>query len=195
MKMDTIVDNVTPRLAERIAIERKARGWSPAELATRAGISRAMIAKVESGESSPTAMLLAKLSGALGMSMSTLLARAEAANNAKCLPFDAQAVWRDPESGYVRRQVFPVPGSNVPLDLASVELPAGAEVTFPASAYAFGRYLIWMQSGDLVLTSGDVEHHLRAGDSFEFGAPRDCRFENRTRKACVYAVLVTRGAD
>jgi len=45
-------------------MEREARGWTPAELAERSGVSRAMISNVETGKSSPTAMLLGKLSGA-----------------------------------------------------------------------------------------------------------------------------------
>ena len=53
-------------------------GWSAGELAQRAGVPRAMITKIEAAQSSPTAMLLGKLSGALGITMSTLLSRAEA---------------------------------------------------------------------------------------------------------------------
>ena len=66
------------RIGARIRIERESRGWSLTELAERASVSRAMIHKVERGDSSPTANLLGKLSGALGLSMSTLMARAEA---------------------------------------------------------------------------------------------------------------------
>lgn len=63
------------RLGVRIRTERQGRGWSLDALAERASVSRAMIHKVEAGRSSPTASLLGKLSGALGLSLSTLLAR------------------------------------------------------------------------------------------------------------------------
>ncbi|MCL7708626.1 helix-turn-helix transcriptional regulator, partial [Enterobacter kobei] len=74
-------------------VERETRGWSLSELAERAGVSRAMIHKIERGESSPTATLLGRLSGALGLSMSTLIARAEM-NEGRLLRFADQPVWR-----------------------------------------------------------------------------------------------------
>ena len=70
-------DSLDKRIGSRIRAERESRGWSLTELAERAAVSRAMIHKVERGESSPTAQLLSKLSGAFGLSMSTLMARAE----------------------------------------------------------------------------------------------------------------------
>jgi transcriptional regulator with XRE-family HTH domain len=113
----TASNDPTRNLAARIKAERETRGWNVAELAERSGVSRAMIAKVEAGKSSPTAMLLGKFSGAFGITISTLLARAEDAIQARVLRYDQRLVWRDPQSGYVRRQVFPIPGSTVPIDL------------------------------------------------------------------------------
>ena len=76
--MNTIEDNLNQRISARIRIERESRGWSLNDLAERAGASRAMIHKIERGESSPTASMLGRLSGAFGISMSTLIARAHA---------------------------------------------------------------------------------------------------------------------
>lgn len=190
--MKTIVDDTRPRLAARIKAERDARGWTPSELSERSGVSRAMIAKVEAGKSSPTAMLLGKLSGALGITMSTLLARAEDANHSRVLRRNEQPLWRDPQSGYVRRQIFPIPGSTVPVDLVEVELPAGKKLAFPASSYSFARHLIWVQKGKLMFVEGNEEHHLRGGDCLELGEPQDCSYENRSSAPCIYLVLLLR---
>src|SRR5438309_7102159 len=76
-EMSTIVNDPTAPLAARIALEREARGWSLAALAAKSGVSKAMISKIERGEASPTATLLGRLSGAFGLTLSTLLARAE----------------------------------------------------------------------------------------------------------------------
>lgn len=189
---ETIVDDTASRLAARIKAEREDRGWTPAELAGRSGVSRAMIVKVESGKSSPTAMLLGKLSGAFGITMSTLLARAEDTCRSRVLRHDEQLLWRDPQSGYIRRQVFPIPGSAVPVDLVRVELPAGKKLAFPASSYAFANHLIWVQKGRLVFVEGKEEHHLRVGDCLELGPPQDCSYENRTSGPCTYLVLLLR---
>ena len=61
------MDDVDERIGARIRAEREARGWSLTLLAGKSGVSRAMIHKVERGESSPTASLLAKLALAFWM--------------------------------------------------------------------------------------------------------------------------------
>ena len=151
-----------------------------------------MIHKVERGESSPTATLLAKLSGAFSLSMSALLARAET-REGRLLRFADQPVWVDPQSGYVRRHVSPV--SDIPLDLVRVELPPGAEIPMPASAYMFLRQLIWVLAGALTFVEGGVRHDLRAGDCLELGPPSDCVFKNESSQPCAYAVVVFRRTE
>src|SRR3954463_16312318 len=129
--MSTIVNNQsdpTEPLAARIALEREARGWSLADLAEPSGVSKAMISKIERGEASPTATLLGRLSGAFGLTMSTLLARAEGGGGRLSRAAD-QPRWQDPATGYIRQQVSPQ--TDLPLDLVRVELPAGASATFP----------------------------------------------------------------
>ncbi len=148
-----------------------------------------MIHRVEHGQASPTASLLGRLSGAFGLSMSTLLARAEASAGL-LLRAEDQPIWTDPESGYIRRQI--APRSDLPLDLVTVILPAGAEVAMPASAYAFIRQLIWVQEGELNFREGAVNHSLHAGDCLRLGPPRDCVFRNHSDQPCRYAVIVLR---
>ncbi|MGQ8707160.1 helix-turn-helix domain-containing protein [Serratia sp. TSA_198.1] len=185
--MNNKLDNLNQRIGARIRIEREARHWSLSDLAERAGVSRAMVHKIERGDSSPTAMLLARLSGAFGLSMSKLIARAET-QEGRLLRREDQPVWVDPESGYVRRHVSP--RSDIPLDLVRVELPAGAEIPMPASVYAFKRQLIWLLSGELVFLEGENRHEMAAGDCLELGPPTDCVFKNESGEPCIYLVVV-----
>ena len=180
--MNTIEDSINQRISARIRIERESRGWSLTELAERAGVSRAMIHKIERGESSPTATLLGRLSGAFGISMSTLIARAEM-QEGKLLRFVDQPVWHDPQSHYVS------PRSDLPIDLVQIELPAGSDIPMPASSYVLARQLIWLQQGELVFVEGDVRHEMQAGDCLELGPPNDCRFINEAAQPCVYLVV------
>lgn len=173
--MNTIEDNINQRIGIRIRLERESRGWSLSDLAERAGVSRAMIHKIERGESSPTAMLLGRLAGAFSISMSTLIARAEM-QEGKQLRFADQPVWQDPQSHYLRRHVSP--RSDLPIDLVQIELPAGRDIPMPASSYALARQLIWLQQGELVFIEGDTRHAMQAGDCLELGPPNDCRFVN-----------------
>ena len=184
--MNTIEDSINQRIGARIRLERESRGWSLTELAERAGVSRAMIHKIERGESSPTATLLGRLSGAFGISMSMLIARAEM-QEGKLLRLADQPVWHDPQSHYLRRHVSP--RSDLPIDLVQIELPAGSNIPMPASSYVQARQLIWLQQGELVFVEGDVRHEMKAGDCLELGPPNDCRFINETAQTCVYLVV------
>jgi transcriptional regulator with XRE-family HTH domain len=188
------MDDLDTRLGARIRLERERRGWSLTDLAQRSAVSRAMINKVERGEASPTAALLGRLSGAFGLTLSTLLARTEARGAGRLVRAADQARWTDPASGYVRRQVAPAPGSDVPLDLVQVDLPAGASVSFPAAAYAFARQLVWVLDGTLTFIEGDATHTLAPGDCLELGPPSDCTFRNERRRACRYAVVILKQA-
>ncbi len=175
------------RIGARIRTERESRGWSLSELATRASVSRAMIHKVERGDSSPTANLLGKLSGAFGLSMSTLMARAEISQG-RLLRKSEQPVWTDPATGYLRRHVSP--RSDIPFDVVHITLPARKDVSMPASAFAFLRQLIWVLDGELVFVEGQVRHEMKEGDCLELGPPMDCIFRNETDRSCTYAVVL-----
>lgn len=172
-------------IGNRIRIERESRGWSLTELAERASISRAMVHKVERGESSPTARLLGRLSGAFGVSISTLIARAEG-NRERLLRSADQPVWTDPETGYVRRHLSPRYG--LPLDLVQVDLPAGERVELPAASYLFLRQMIWVMKGALTFVEGAHRHELGEGDCLELDTPADCIFINQSQAPCTYLV-------
>jgi len=183
----TTESDLDVRIGARIRTERESRGWSLTELSQRASVSRAMIHKVERGESSPTANLLGKLSGAFGLSISSLIARAES-QQGRLLRQQDQPTWIDPETGYLRRHVSPQ--SDLPLDLVHITLPAGKAVPMPASAYSFQRQLIWVLQGELVFIEGVVRHAMREGDCLELGPPVDCVFTNESGQDCLYAIAL-----
>jgi transcriptional regulator with XRE-family HTH domain len=193
--MSTIISNDLDHLiARRIRSERESRGWPLEELARRSGVSRAMISKVERAESSPTAMLLGRLSGAFGLGLSQLLARAEAAGRGRVRRAAEQETWRDPATGFQRRALSPAAGAqSAPLELIEGELPAGAEIAYPASAYAFIEdQQILVTAGLLRFRQGEESHDLGVGDCLRLGPPADCRFSNPGDGPCRYLVVVLR---
>jgi transcriptional regulator with XRE-family HTH domain len=187
--MSTIVNDLDIRLARRIKTERESRGWSLAELAGNAQVSKAMISKIERGEASPTAALLGRLSGAFGLSLSTLLSLAEGSTGRLVRRADQQR-WQDPATGFRRRAVSP-PGSRV-LELIEGELPPRARIAYPAAAYAFLHQQIWVLAGRLTFHEGGEVHDLDGGDCIELGAPAECVFENRGKVACRYLVAIAK---
>jgi transcriptional regulator with XRE-family HTH domain len=182
-------DQLSASLAATLHAARLARELSASALAERSGVSRAMIGKIERGEAQPTAALLGRLSAALGMTLSELVARAEGDDRRLVRAAD-QPTWTDPDSGYRRRAVSPATGG--PLELVEVELPAGAQVSYPADTYTFIHQQIWMIEGRLRFREGDIEHELHPGDCLQLGPPAPCSFINPTRETCRYLVALTK---
>ncbi|WEO93522.1 XRE family transcriptional regulator [Streptomyces sp. FXJ1.172] len=193
--MSNIVDPLVGQIAARIGTERERRRWTLAQLADASGVSQAMISRIERAESSPTAVVLGKLSAAFQLSVASLLALAEGA------PEDTEGVpgvrrpadtpeWRDPATGYRRRQIT---GPHFPAEIAEIRLPAGAQVPYPAAAFAFVRQVVWVLEGRLTFHDGDTVHELDAGDTLELGEPAERVFANTTDAECRYAVVLTRG--
>jgi transcriptional regulator with XRE-family HTH domain len=184
--MTSIVDS---QIATVLRREREHRGWSIGALSERSGVSKAMISKIERREVSPTAALLGRLSGALSLTLTELLAHAEASSERLVRQTD-QPVWTDPETGYSRRALSPAaPGG---LELIEASLPPGRSVSFPADAYAFVHQQIWVLEGSLRFREGDVDHDLTTGDCLQLGPPAHCTFANRSRVPCRYLVAIAR---
>ncbi|TDW17190.1 helix-turn-helix domain-containing protein [Kribbella kalugense] len=183
-------DDLSRSLAATVQQARTALDLSVNALAERSGVSRAMIGKIERGEAQPTAVLLGKLSGALGMTLSELVARAE--NTGELLRrADDQPVWTDPVTGYHRRAVSPVTDS--PLELVEVELPAGASVSYPADAYIFKYQQLWILDGQLRFHEGPQIHELHTGDCLQLGPPSATTFHNPGTVPCRYLVALVKG--
>ena len=182
-----MVDPLSASLAGVVRDARAARGLSASGLAEVSGVSRAMIAKIERAEVQPTAALLGRLSAALGLTLSELVARAEDSGR-RLARHDEQPVWTDPETGYRRRALSPVSGG--PLELVEVELPPGAEVSYPADACVFAHQQIYVLEGRLRFVEGEVTHELGAGDCLQLGPPAPTAFVNATERACRYVVAL-----
>jgi transcriptional regulator with XRE-family HTH domain len=117
------------RIAAGIRQRREAIGLTVNELAIRSGVSRAMISKIERVAASPTAALLGRLCNALGMTLSSLIATAEAAPALPLTRAKAQLVWRDPDTGLRRTMVSPV-NSSSRVEIVQIELPPNAAVAY-----------------------------------------------------------------
>ena len=187
--MDLKIDDTGRQIAQRIRLERDARGWSLAELASRAGVAKATISKIERAEVSPTAVVLVRLASAFDLTLAGLMLRAEG-QGGRLSRAAEQPVWRDPETGYLRRQVFIRP--DHPVEIIKVEMPAKQRVTLPTSSYAHIRQALWVLSGALVITEGGERHELGAGDCLGFGPPAEVTFANESAAPCTYVVALAR---
>jgi transcriptional regulator with XRE-family HTH domain len=179
------------RLAESIRAHRLAAALSLELLAERTGVSRAMLSRIERGESSPTAQLLNRLCGGLGISLSALFAAAEAPATPVARRAD-QPVWRDPASGYLRRAVSP---PRAAVSLVEVIFPAGRTVAFDPLPAPAPEQQVWVLAGGLDLTLGDAAPvRLLEGDCLWMRLDAPIRFHNPTQRETRYLVALSRSA-
>lgn len=184
--------DINLRLAQRLRSLRDARGHSLETLAELSGVSRSNISLIERGESSPTANVLDKLAGALGVTLASLFEDEPRTNAASPVARVAdQPVWTDPAVAYLRRNVSP-PGVS-PLQLVDVVFPAGARVAFDdARREADTHQQVWMIDGTMDVTAGGATWRLEAGDCLAMRLDGPIGYHNPTARAARYLVaLVT----
>jgi len=182
---------VNERIARRVRDLRTARGYTLDALTARSGVSRSMISLIERAAASPTAVVLEKLASGLGVPLASLFGGEEKDEPAQPLVRRAQQpIWRDPESGYMRRNLSP-PGWPSPLHLVEVDFPPGARV-----AYDMGprenvvHQQMWMLKGRIDLTIGSQLHELREGDCLAMRLDQPTIYSNPTRQSARYIIAI-----
>lgn len=184
------MDEFETQLGDKMKVLRIRRGLTLDQLAQASGVSRAMISRVERGEASPTAALLARLCAGLGTTLSAFFADADADVTPLCRAKD-QPRWRDPESGYLRRSVSP-PSVESRTGIVEVEFPPGAEVRFPGSLSARNQnQYVWVLEGEIEVSVGDILYQLSVGDCLFMNVADVHGYRNRLEKPARYAVIIS----
>ena len=151
--------DLNQRIAERVRELRAAQGLSLDAVATKSGVSRSMISLIERGESSPTAAVLEKIASGLGVSLAALFDDASAPVNPVSRRAD-RTVWRDPQSGYIRRNISPANFPS-PIQIVEVVLPAGARVAYETGARDVSIHQqIWVREGSIEVTPPSADGAL-----------------------------------
>ena len=195
--MSTMQDRATPiispdinsRIASRVRALRNDLDLTLDALAAKCDVSRSMISLVERGESSPTAVVLEKIATGLGVPLATLFDDSSASANPVSRR-DDRTPWRDPQSGYVRRNISPANFPS-PIQIVEIVLPAGARVAYETGARDVSIHQqIWVQEGSIELTLGSVTYRLSEDDCLAMQLNEPTTFRNRTRKPARYIVIV-----
>lgn len=191
--MDGEPSELNQRIAARVRDLRAARGFSLDVLADRSGVSRSMISLIERGESSPTAVVLEKLSTGLGVTLAALFDATVAVAGTASGPLsrrEDQLEWRDPASGYRRRNVSP-PLPAQPMQIVEVIFPPGGRIAFENGARDVRVHQqIWVLDGAIDITLGAERHRLRAGDCLAMQLDEPTMFHNPSDEPARYAVVV-----
>jgi transcriptional regulator with XRE-family HTH domain len=136
-------------IAVQVRRYRHARGMTVGELAVRAGISKAMLSKIENSLTSLSLTTLGRLAAALDVPVTALLQGVDGDREAVFTPADG-AARTEPQ----RR-----------MEAQLVTLTERTEV-FPLFRHA-GTELLFMLEGEMVYGHGGATYTLRAGDALQ----------------------------
>jgi transcriptional regulator with XRE-family HTH domain len=182
-------ESLNDRIAARLREQRAARGLSLETLAQHCGVSRSMISLIERGESSPTAVVLEKLATGLDIPLAALFDEPGPAPSPVARGAE-QPSWRDPASGYVRRNVSPS-GVGSAIQIVDVSFPPGARVAYETGPRdSLVHQQVWVLEGTIEVTTGAAGHRLDAGDCLAMTLDRPIAFHNPTDSGARYAVVL-----
>jgi transcriptional regulator with XRE-family HTH domain len=181
--------DINSRIARRVRALRAELGMTLDALAAKSDVSRSMISLIERGESSPTAVVLDKIATGLGVPLATLFDDSSASTNPMSRR-DDRTPWRDPQSGYVRRNISPANFPS-PIQIVEVVLPGGASVAYETGARDVSIHQqIWVQQGNIEVTLGSITYRLSEDDCLAMQLNEPTAYRNRTRKVARYIVIL-----
>jgi transcriptional regulator with XRE-family HTH domain len=146
---------------------RAQHGLSVGEMATRIGISKAMLSKIENAQTSCSLSTLALLARGFDVPATTLLRGAEADRPASFVAAGqgAPIVRRGTQRGHEYRLLGSLPGEHRRLESLLVTLNEASEVN-PLFQHP-GTEFIYMLEGEMVYGHGRSRYRLRPGDSLQ----------------------------
>ena len=182
--------DVNTRIAARVRELRERGDLSLDALAGRSDVSRSMISLIERGETSPTAVILEKIATGLGVTLGALFEDV-ATPPAPVSKAADRTTWKDPESGYLRRNISPANFPS-PIRVVEVTFPAGAKVAYESGARDSSvAQQVWVQDGAIEVTVGKITHKLGKDDCLAMQLDAPVTFRNRTRKVARYIVVLS----
>ena len=170
---------VTTRVAREIRAHREARGLSMSATAARAGLSKTILATIESGAGNPSLETLWRIASALDITVGTLLAEDDPVRSQLIRRADGELM--SFESG-VRGRLLYVDGRDRRLESIEMHLEPGRR--YESAAHAPGtEELVICLDGKLTLGPAGREESLDEGDALHFAA--DIPHSYRSDDGCV----------
>ncbi len=155
-------------IALRVRESRLAQGVSLAELARLAGMSKAMLSKIENAQTSCSLTTLARLAQGLEVPVTALLRGVDVEREAVFVPAGqgARIVRRGSKVGHEYALLGALRGAHKRMEALLVTLTEASEV-FPLFQHS-GTELIYMLEGVMVYGYGDARYEMHPGDALQF---------------------------
>lgn len=152
-------------IATQVRKLRLASGLSVGDMAAKVGISKAMLSKIESAQTSCSLSTLARLAAGLDVPVTSLFRGADSTRDAAFVEAGSGAVivGRGTRVGHHYELLGALRGQHKRLEPVLVTLTDASEV-FPLFQHP-GTELIYMLEGEMVYGHGESEYRLKPGDS------------------------------
>ena len=160
------IERAVSEIGAKVAAARADRGWSLAQLATRADLSTATVHKVERGAMTPSIAVLMKIAAALGRPVAHFIDESDVQRDVAVVRAGDHESIPTTKHGLKLRNIT---GRYGPFQIA------GAEATFAADATSGrepmrhpGEELVYLLDGRLRFGVGDQLHDLAPGDAIHY---------------------------
>ena len=155
-------------IAAQVREYRIAKGWTMTALARQAGMSKAMLSKIENAQTSCSLSMLSGLAAALQIPVTALFRGADAEREAVFTPSGqgGQIIRQASNIGHLYRMLGALRGEHKRIEPLLCTLTESSEV-FPMFQHA-GTEFLYMLAGEMVYVHGQTRYTMTAGDSLIF---------------------------
>jgi transcriptional regulator with XRE-family HTH domain len=175
-------------LAHNLRDWRTRRGWSQAELADRAGLSKGMLVQIEQSQTNPSIATLCKLANALGVALPRLVEVADEPVIRRVRRDEVAWLWHGTGKGSGAGLVG---GIERPMPVELWEWRMGPRDGYDALAHPQGtREIVYALDGQVMVTVEGVEMTIGAGESAVFQADRPHRYAAAGGRAARFMMVV-----
>ncbi len=179
---------VEAALARNLRDWRAKRGWSQAELARRAGLSKGMLVQVEQAQTNPSIATLCKLANALGVALPRLVEVDDEPAVRKVTADDIAWLWRGTAKASVAGLIA---GIEAPMPVELWTWTIGPRDAYDAVAHPTGtREFIYVLDGDVTVTVDGVHVAVATGECVVFRADRPHRYASAKGRATRFVMVV-----
>jgi len=186
------MEDINIRIAQQVRELRLSRGYTLDVLATRCQVSRSAISLIERGEASPTAVVLEKLANGLDVPLTQLFANQQGNQSPEpIVRRSQQSEWKDPETGYIRRQISP-PDWKSPFQIVEIEFPAQSRITYEISETSkVVQQQLWVVEGKIDIQLGESSYALSTGDCLAMQLNQPVIYSNNSSQVARYILVVS----
>lgn len=184
--MDNPLSRISQYLSASMIALRRKRGITQAELARLANVPRSTVTHLESGAGNPSLMNLARIAGALQISIEELLARPRAS----CKLIRADELPRQRRSQGVATLIKLLPDSIPGMEMDRIEIESGGRMGGVPHVGGTKEYLTVTQ-GEITLHVAGEAYRVRSGDVLAFPGDQAHSYHNPgSSKAIGLSVVV-----